>query len=117
MTIVNSELIELITVLGTSKDERGFCTGENTEKVEIFAGVKSVNRMEYYEALRAGVNASIIFMVDRDDYMLSEHEIMVDGKMKKVRASKIVYDGTEYRIRRTYRNNLGMLEITCEEVE
>lgn len=115
--MLNSELIELVTVLDIAEDDSGFGTDEKIVKTEVFAGIKSVGRTEYYEAVRAGVQVSIIFLVDADDFSLSEHIIEVEGKQKKVKASKIIYDGTEYLIHRTYRNNFGMLEITCREVE
>ena len=111
------ELIELVTVTGQEKGSGGFCISEDIEKVEVFAAVKSVGRTEYYEALRNGIQASIIFIVDPDDFKLSEREVIVDGETKKIRASKVIYDGTTFLIRRTYRNNFGMLEMTCSEVE
>ncbi len=114
---MNSELIQLVTVTGTTSDDDGFQTGEETVSTEIFAGIKSVGRMEYYEALRSGIEAKIIFLVDMDDFRLSERMIKVDGGQKKISATRIVYDGTTYLIGRTYRNNFGMLEITCKKVE
>ena len=114
---MNSELIELVTVLEITEDDSGFCTSEETAKTEIFAGIKSVGRTEYYEALRSGIEAKIIFLVDMDDFKLSERMIEVDGVQKKVSATRIIYDGTTYLIVRAYRNNFGMLEITCREVE
>jgi hypothetical protein len=114
---MNNELIQLVTVLGTTSDNNGFKTGEETVNTEIFAGIKSVGRTEYYEALRSGIEAKIIFLVDMDDFRLSERMIEVDGEQKKISATRIIYDGTTYLIGRTYRNNLGMLEITCREVE
>lgn len=115
--ISRDELIELVTVTGQEKENGGFCISENTEKVEVFAGVKSVGRTEYYEALRSGIQVSIIFIVDPEDFKLSEREIIVDDTAQKIRASKVIYDGATYLIRRTYRNNFGMLEMTCSEVE
>lgn len=111
------ELIELVTVLEIKKDSSGFSVGEDIVKTEVFAGVKSVGRTEYYEALRNDIQVNIIFVVDPDDFKLSEHEIQVAGETKKIKASRVIYDGTDYRIRRTYRNNFGMLEMTCSEVE
>lgn len=114
---MNNELIELVTVLGSEKDTDGFQTEEITAKVEVLAGVKSVGRTEYYEAVRAGMQVNIIFVVDADDFRLSEHEITVDGKTRKVKASKIVHDGTTYLIHRTFIKDSGLMEITCREVE
>ena len=114
---MNNELIDLVTVLGSEKDEDGFLTEENTAKAEVFAGVKSVGRTEYYEAVRAGMQVNIIFVVDADDFRLSEHEITVDGKTRKVKTTKIIHDGMTYLIHRTYVKDSGLMEITCREVE
>lgn len=115
--ITMNELIELVTVLDREDDTDGFLIRENTCSVDVFAGIKSVGRTEYYEALRNGIEAKIIFVVDPDDFALSEREILVDERTKKIRASRVVYDGTTYMIKRTYRNNYGFLEMTCAEVE
>lgn len=115
--IMCNELIELVTVLGSEENANGFQTEERTAKVEVFAEIKSVGRMEYYEAVRAGMRVSIIFVVDADDFKLSECEITADGEIKKVKASKIIHDGTTYLIHRTYVKGSGLMEITCREVE
>ena len=112
-----NELIELVTVLGSDKDADGFTTEEKIKKVEVFADIKSVGRTEYYEAVRAGMNVNIIFVVDTDDFKLSEHEMDVDGAIKKVKASKIIHDGTTYLVHRTFVKDSGLMEITCREVE
>lgn len=117
MIIMNDKLIELVTVIGSEENANGFLTKEHTEKVEVFAGKKSVGRTEYYEAARSGMRADVIFTVDEDDFKLSEREIIVDGKTKKVKASKINYDGTTYLIHRTFIKDSGLMEITCREVE
>lgn len=114
---MNNKLIELVTVLGSEEDTDGFRTEEKTEKVEVFAEIKSVGRTEYYEAVRAGMRADIIFVVDADDFKLSEREIIVDGETRKVKASKIIHDGTTYLIHRTFVKGSGLMEITCREVE
>lgn len=115
--ILKNELIELVTVLGSEKNANGFRTEEHVAKIEVFASVKSVGRMEYYEAVRAGMQVNIIFVVDTDDFRMSEHEVTADGKARKVRASKIIYDGTTYLIHRTFVKDSGLMEITCREVE
>lgn len=110
---MNNELIQLITVKGYEKDESGFKEKELTDSLEIFASVKSVGRTEYYEALRSGMNVNIIFSVNPDDFDLATKE--VDGK--KIKASKVIHDGATYIIRRTYKKDLHVLELSCEEVE
>lgn len=114
---MRNELIELVTVLGSEKNANGFRTEEHVEKAEVFASIKSVGRTEYYEAVRAGMQVNIIFVVDVDDFKLSEHEITVDGKTRKVKASKIIHDGTTYLIHRTFVQDSRLMEITCREVE
>lgn len=115
--IMCNELIELVTVLGSEKNANGFRTEEHVEKAEVFASIKSVGRTEHYEAVRSGMKVNIIFVVDPDDFKLSEREITVDGTSKKVKASKIIHDGTTYLIHRTFITESGRMEITCREVE
>lgn len=114
---MNNELITLITVLGEKRDKSGFLTGEETVETEVFAGIKSVGRTEFYEALRNGIKVVIIFEIDRDDFKMSERKIEVDDRLKKISATKIIHDDTEYLIHRTYLNKAGKLEVTCREVE
>lgn len=116
---MNNSLITLITVLGEEKDSGGFKTGEIKKEVEVFAEVKSVGRMEFYEAMRSSIEAKVIFVMDMDDYLLSTEKITLkNGKIKELKASKISYENKEYLIIRTYQNNTtGMLEATCREVE
>ncbi len=109
---MNNELIRLITVTGCKKDKDGFENGEDVREVEVFAEVKSVKMTEHYEALRCGINVNKIFALDPDDFKLSFHE--VDGK--RVRASRVFYDGDTYLIRREYQIDHSALELTCEMV-
>ena len=110
---MNNDVITLVTVVGYTEDSSGFKTAEMVEEIEVFAGIKSVGRTEFYEALRNGVKASIIFVINQDDFKLADRD--VSGK--KVKATKIVHEKTTYRIIRTYMKDINMLEITCEEVE
>lgn len=109
---LNNELIQLVTVKGY-ETKNGFKTNEDTSEIEIFAGVKSVGRTEYYEALRSGMNVSFIFIVDPEDFALGIVEF--DGV--KFKPSRVIYDGDVYLIRRTFKNNFGLLEMTCERME
>ena len=114
---MKNEVITLVTVLDSKEDADGFRTEEKIKKVEVFADIKSVGRMEYYEAARSGVQASIIFVVDEDDFKLSEHKVSVNEKNKMVKASKIIHNDTTYMIHRTFVKNHRLMEITCSEVE
>lgn len=111
------ETITLITLIDEKKDESGFVISENTKKIEIFCSVKDSVRSEFYEALRNGIKASIVFTVDGEDFKLSEHIIRVNGTERKRRAEKVEYNGIVFRIVRSFRVTSDDLELTCEEVE
>ena len=73
-----------------------------------------MGRTEFYEALRNGINVNIIFAVEPEDFKLGI--VRVDGI--KIKPSKVIYDGDEYIIKRTYlKKSSGLLEITCSEIE
>lgn len=113
VNIVRNELIKLITVTGRTRNRNGFEIGEECQENEIFAEVKSVGRTEYYDALRAGVKTSRIFDVHPEDYQMG----CIVKNNKTYRPSRVIYEGTEYRIGRTYCKSIDSMEITCEEVE
>ena len=110
---MRDELIKLITVTGRTKNRNGFETEEEYQENEIFAESKSVRRTEYYAALQAGVRATQIFGVHPEDYQMGC--IVKDNKT--YRPSRVIHEGTEYRIVRTYCKSIDSMEITCEEVE
>lgn len=108
-----NELLILESVLGYTQNENGFKENENTAQMEVFCAVKSVGRTEYYEAARSGMKASLIFVVNKDDFEAAVR--IVDGK--KVKPSRVIHNNTQYLIRRSYAKEYGDLELTCEEVE
>lgn len=108
-----NELLKLVTVTGTRSDENGFKTEELTVQKEIFCAVKSVGRAEHYEAARSGFIASVIFVVNRDDFETA----IVDMDGRRIKPTKVLYNGTTYLIHRGYAMQYGDLELTCEEVE
>lgn len=95
---------DVITLVGEqltgTRDADGYPVPTET-KTEIFAKVKSVRRAEFYEALRSGISATIIFEVFAHDY---------NGERK------VEYDGTHYKVERAYQTTLDRLELTCSEV-
>ncbi len=69
---------------------------------DVFANAKSVTRAEYYEAMRSGISASIVFVVSSHDY----------------RDERIVeYEGRRYKVERTYFTDADHVELTCSEVK
>ena len=110
---MNNELIQLVTVKENKKNASGFKIGEEVSWVDIFAEVKSVGRTEFYEAARSGLKVDIIFSVNPDDFEMAA--VLVGDR--KIKPSRVIYDGTTYLIERTYKKDLHVLEITCKEVE
>lgn len=110
---MRNEIVTLIADKGRTYDDSGFPVTQTEETLDVFARVKSVRASEYYEAMRSNLNLSRIFAVDPDDY--DTMVLMVDGK--KVYPSLVAYDGERYKIVRTYRTDMGDLELSCERVE
>lgn len=113
VTIMNNELIKLVTVTECREDKKGLGKEKTEQEIEIFAGVKSVGRTEYYEALRSGMDLKIIFKVNPDDFKLGD----VISNNKKISASKVVYDDETFLIKRTYTSDMSSMELMCEKVE
>lgn len=108
-----NELLTLVTVTGMRCDENGFKTEELTVQKEIFCAVKSVGRTEHYEAARSGFKAGLIFVVNRDDFETA----IVDMDGRRIKPTKVLYNGVTYLIHRNYVIQYGDMELTCEEVE
>lgn len=84
----------------TGQDTDGYQAAVPT-KTEIYANVKSVRRTEFYEALRSGITAAVVFDIFAHDY---------DGQRL------IEYDGEVYKVERAYQTKIDRLELTCSEV-
>lgn len=109
-----NELLILEVILGHTTNKNGFKEFERTAQAKVFCAVRSVGRTEYYEAARNGIKASIIFVVNKDDF---DAAAGVNEEGKKVKPSRVIYNDTVYLIRRSYADTFGNLELTCEEVE
>lgn len=95
-------------------DNDGFETPGSKVEKSIFADVKSVGYGEYYEGLRAGIKASMLFRVNMMDFCLSE---TVGNVTTNYKPTNVTFDGIEYNIVRQYKRGYGFLELTCEEIE
>ena len=85
----------------TTTDEYGDpVVSENTS--EVFVGVKSVNRAEFYTAQTAGFDPQIVFMLS--DYLDYNDQ------------NYIRYNGVLYKVIRTYRKGVE-LELVCAHVD
>ena len=91
------------------KDEDGFPV-ETEKKKEVYVREKSVGRTEFYEALRSGITVNITFDIRMEDWEQTRH---TTANKKIAYAQKILYDGAEYDIIRTYRTDRSMIQLIC----
>lgn len=95
----------------TTKDEDGYPV-VTEKRIPIYVvNEKSVNRYEAYTAMNAGIDVKMILEIRPEDWELSEHR---DEDGKRCYARKIEYDEGVYTIRRHYRNNRSLVELTLE---
>lgn len=92
-----------------NKDDDGFPV-QNKREFEVYVREKSVGRTEFYEALRSGMSASITFDVRIEDWEQTRH---ITENKKIAYASKVIYDGAEYDIIRTYKTDRSMIQLVC----
>lgn len=90
------------------KNENGFPV-EIKRETEVCCREKSVTRTEFYNAHREGFSVSLVLEVRQEDWELTKH--MANGK--RAYATKVLYDGGEYDIVRTYRNDKSMIQLMC----
>ena len=99
--IIYTEVIELVKDISFA-DEYGNLTEKSTSR-EVIATKKSVGMRESYEAAAFGFKPEIIFVLT--DYLDYEDE------------GKIIYQGREYRVIRTYQKPEDkQLQIICERI-
>lgn len=91
-----------------TKDKDGFPV-EEEHSVDIYVEEKSAARMEFYEAMRAGVEVKLVLETRQEDFELSAH--MESGS--RAYARKVKYEGDTYDIIRTYKAGKAMIQIIC----
>ena len=111
---MKNQTIKISAIPSSTVDDDGFETPGTPIEKTIYAEVKSVGYGEYYEGLRAGVKASMLFRVNMVDFWLSNTVGQITTEYKP---THIVYNGTTYKIVRQYKRGYGFLELTCEEIE
>ena len=110
------ERIKLIDVL------RQLATGHEsaTETArEVWAGVRSVTRSEFYQAYQAGLTASVIFRVNTDELGAAEYvEWPIEESGERSAESGEASGGAKnrYKILRTYRVDAQYTELTAEKM-
>lgn len=97
-----NDICYLLTEGKTIKNENGFKVKTEPTKEEVYCGVKSVTRTEFYNAMKAGVKIAYVFAIAYDDY--------ADQK-------QLEYNGKKYKIERIYRTSEYYIELSCSEVE
>lgn len=97
-----------LIIVTNGKDKAGFPV-EQKEEIPVFVSEKSAVRTEFYEALRSDITIRKVLEMRQEDWELSAH--MSGGK--KAYASRIQYDGAEYEIIRTYKNDKSKIEVIC----
>lgn len=103
-----SEQVTLIYIT-VGKNANGFPVETRNEQT-VFCREKAVTRTEFYEALRSGLSVSLVLELRQEDYKLTEHTA---ANGRKEYATKVNYDGADYDIVRTYRNDRSMIELIC----
>ena len=111
---MKNQTIKISAIPSVTTDDDGFETPGTPIEKTIYAEVKSVGFGEYYEGLRAGVRASMLFRVNMVDFFLEQ---TVGQLTTTYKPTHIVYAGTTYKIVRQYKRGYGFLELTCEEIE
>ena len=93
-----------------TRENRGV-VNEKWNEYECIGKLKSATRDEYYKAMSAGIEASIVIEIWEDDYL----EAVIVANRKKIYPSRISCDGTVYEIKRSFKKN-EKVYLTCEEV-
>lgn len=90
------------------KDKDGFPI-EEEHSADIYVEEKSATRMEFYEAMRAGIDVKLVLETRQEDFELSTH--MESGS--RAYARKVKYEGDTYDIIRTYKAGKAKIQIIC----
>jgi hypothetical protein len=107
---MRDDRITLITKTGEVLNDNGFPVEGTDIRTEKFARIKSVKASEFYQAYSAGMTLSYIFCVDPDDWKDAYAE--VEGQMMAPWA--VEYEGILYKIVRTYKTDMGEIELTVK---
>lgn len=110
---MKNRTVKLVAIPSSTKDDDGFETPGTPIEKTVFADVKSVGWGEYYEGLRDGIKASMIFKLNMGEYIVTK---TIGSITETYRPTKIKFDGAEYKIVREYKRGYGFLEVTGEEI-
>lgn len=91
-----------------TKDKDGFPI-EEEHSVDVYVEEKSATRMEFYEAMRAGIDVKLVLETRQENFELSVHE----ESENRAYARKVKYEGDTYDIIRTYKTGKAKIQIIC----
>lgn len=97
-----NDICYLLTEDKTIKNENGFKVKTEPVREEVYCGVKSATRTEFYNAMKDDIRIAYVFMMPYDDY---------SGQRQ------VEYNGKLYRVERVYRIAEYYIELSCSEVE
>lgn len=108
-----NDILNLVAVVPGEQDGKGFRKEGPHRRTEVFCGVGSVGRQEFYEAARSGMEASAVFIVDAEDFEAAS----IEAQGRKVRPSEVEYRGEAYKVHRTFVRRCGDMELVCGRME
>ena len=103
-----NDLITLVTIAEVTDDD-GFVIETKTKRTDQFCEVRSASYIDAYESLKAGINASIEFVMRREDF--DECRIL-NGK-KHEYPSIVEWEGAEYNLVRWRYLDGGKASVVC----
>ncbi|GIO63576.1 phage head closure protein [Paenibacillus cineris] len=93
--------ITLIGEGGFDEDDLGNQIPIDPTETTVFCGLRSVGRTEFYNAAVTGLRPELVFVIHGYEYSNEK---------------KVTFEGEDYRVIRTYKNNFEQMELTCEKV-
>ena len=103
--------LALIVAVQSEANENGYRAKTEYETTVIAERI-SVNRTEFYEALKAGMKPTVIYQLHPLDLVAARRT--VGGAVYE--AEYVTEGGIRYEIIRAYEKNPDVVEITCKKV-
>lgn len=91
---------DVITLIGETSKPRGVYDAPTETTRQVYCTIRSVGMQERYLSMSHGLDPSIVFILAHDFEYQDEE--------------RCVYQGSEYRIIRTYRTTDDGIELVCE---
>lgn len=92
---------EIITLQSEIKELVNGYYNVKFEARNVFAEIKTPSRAEFFQSCQAGLKASVVFVIDRTEYM---------------NENTVIYKEKKYKVIRCYSKDMNYIELTCSEV-